>query len=259
MKTLLKTLVLVFLSLGLVMCAFPANADGSDAPIPYTVDDTGVTLPDGVVFPAHGHVNWRTTLKAGGVHFDPNNDQTGAVYIGQAFLPIPLEPGECIFWVQVSLYNEHFGEGGQEPVCKPNLEEPSEPEPEEPSPTVETPEPSVEPTPVPTSTPEPEPSTIPAPSPTLDPSPEPTVETVTSTPEAPTPPANPDSATSSGRTDPPTENDTDVVEIREESTPVAETPVLAETGVHAGEIFTALLLITVGVLVVHSRRWLDGR
>lgn len=104
---------------------------GSDSPTPYTVTVDGVQLPDGDTFQAHGHINWRTTLTTGGMHFDPNNNQPGGVYIGESFFPINLQPGECITWVQISNYNEHFGEGGQDPICAPEEETPP-PKPEQP-------------------------------------------------------------------------------------------------------------------------------
>lgn len=260
MKPLLKTLVLVFLTLSLITCALPANAAGSDAPIPYSVDSEGVTLPDGVFFPAHGHVNWRTTLGVGGVHFDPNNDQPGGAYIGKAFVPIPLTPGECIVWVQVSMYSGHFGEGGQEPICKPVIEEPTVPEPSptdatplplEPSPPGESPEPSASPT----ATAEPKPSATPDPHPTPEPSPEVDNATDTSTAEAPAPASKPDSATSSHRTDSSSAEDTTVIAVREEPIPVGTTPVLADTGVTVRAVLASLMLLSVGVLVLCSRRW----
>lgn len=100
-----------------------AHAGGSDSPTPYTVTSAGVQLPVGDSFRAHGHINWSTTKNASnGMHFDPNNGHPGGAYIGKAFFPISLEPGECVTWVQISHYNEHFGEGGQEPVCAPSAE-----------------------------------------------------------------------------------------------------------------------------------------
>lgn len=118
-----------------------AVAVGSGGPIPYTVTADGVTLPSGASFPANGHVNYRATKldgtgeKSFGVHFDPNNKQPGGRFIGKSFFGFTNYPataqygaitnsaasafpgGYCITWVQVSKYNEHFGEGGQQPVC----------------------------------------------------------------------------------------------------------------------------------------------
>jgi hypothetical protein len=121
--------------------AAPAVAGGSDGPTPYTVTADGVTLPGGTTFPASGHVNYKATKLDGtgersfGVHFDPNNKQPGGRFIGESFFGFTDYPataqygavtnsaasafpdGYCITWVQVSIYNEHFGEGGQSPVC----------------------------------------------------------------------------------------------------------------------------------------------
>lgn len=118
-----------------------ATAAGSGDPTPYTVTAQGVTLPTGVTFPASGHVNYKATKldhtgeQSFGVQFDPNNKQPGGRFIGQAFFPFSSVPadgdygavtssaasvfpgGYCITWVQVSMYNEHFGEGGQSPIC----------------------------------------------------------------------------------------------------------------------------------------------
>ena len=89
-----------------------AHAGGSDSPTPYTVTSTGVQLPVGDSFLANGHINWSTTKSStNGIHFDPNNGHPGGAYIGKTFFPISLDPGECITWVQISNYNEHFGEG----------------------------------------------------------------------------------------------------------------------------------------------------
>lgn len=109
--------------------ASPALAAGSDAPTPYKVTSTGVFLPDGDTFKAHGHINIRigtsegSEIRQSNMHFDPNNNHPGGAYIGESFFPVDLKVGECIIWVQISHYNEHFGEGGQAPVCN----EPSEP------------------------------------------------------------------------------------------------------------------------------------
>ncbi|WP_141692851.1 hypothetical protein [Leifsonia xyli] len=91
----------------------------ADVAIPYHVSVDGVTLTDGSTFPANGDVNYRTTSRSSGMHFDPNNNQRGAAFIGKTFLPIKLAPGECIVWVQYSNTNYHYGEGGNAPVCKP--------------------------------------------------------------------------------------------------------------------------------------------
>ncbi|SDH48435.1 hypothetical protein [Agrococcus jejuensis] len=146
-----------------LVVAAPAMAGGSDAPTPYTVSASGVTLPDGQTFRANGHVNAQVipvsqytpgeTYRARGAdwtpmqitrHFDPNNGQPGGAYIGQSYYPfsgaqqqLPAD-GYCVIWVQVDGFDEHFGEGGQDPICTttPVDEEPtpSEPAPSEPAP-----------------------------------------------------------------------------------------------------------------------------
>src|SRR5690625_2922631 len=113
-----------------------AFAGGSDSPTPYDVTEAGVTLPDGQVFPAHGHINVRIDGQGYGIHFDPNNNQPGGAWIGESFIPWTASGVDagCAEWVQLSQYNEHFGEGGQVPVCFGNETPEPEPvpEPEEP-------------------------------------------------------------------------------------------------------------------------------
>src|SRR5690606_31592270 len=94
----------------------------SDSPPPYTVDRHGITLPAGDTFPAHGHVNikWTDPDGSAGIHFDPNNGHPGGKWIGKNFIPwsaFSVPKKACITWVQIDGYNQHFGEGGQEPVC----------------------------------------------------------------------------------------------------------------------------------------------
>src|SRR5690625_1437547 len=128
-----------------------AFAGGSDSPTPYEVTVEGVALPAGQVFPAHGHVNVRIDGVGYGIHFDPNNNHPGGQWIGASFIPwtaFGVDAG-CASWVQISSFNEHYGEGGQSPICfgdetpepEPAPEPTPEPEPEEPADeTPETPE-----------------------------------------------------------------------------------------------------------------------
>ena len=147
---LMALLVAVLATIGLVQVA-QANG-GSNGPTPYTVDANGITLPGGDVFPDNGHVNVRTAVgKTAGVHFEgkcvnrtdaecagSRHDQ--AQFIGKGFIPwsaFGIDPAkECVVWVQISHYNQHFGEGGQDPVgkCK-GSETPKPTEPVEPCPT----------------------------------------------------------------------------------------------------------------------------
>lgn len=242
---------------------------GSDSPTPYTVTAEGVTLPEGVVFPAHGHMNWKTSWAQHGIHFDPNNGHPGAVYIGQSFIPFNLEPGECVTWVQISMYNEHFGEGGQEPICKPKDEVIPDPDPE-PTPT---PTPTPEPTPVPTPTPEPTPEPTPTPEPSPEPSPE-TPEEVVPTPETPAQPVPPvaeePTVTPVTPEDAPASVPAQSVAhavvpatqpVPEERPVVASaTPMLAETGsdgLRAGVV--ALATLALGVVMLVTRYFLFNR
>ena len=137
------------------LVAGPAVAGGSDSPTPYTVDVDGITLPDGYVFADGGHVNVNTDEGAVSMHFEGKCvDRTDAEcagkrhddaqFIGQSFIPwsaFGLPDFFCVLWVQLSQFNEHFGEGGQSPVCVGD----SVPSPS-PSPSV-TPEPSTPPVP----------------------------------------------------------------------------------------------------------------
>lgn len=276
MKRLLQLFTLATMIAGFTWTALPAHAATSIDPTPYTVTAEGVTLPDGVVFPADGHVNWRTTIKSGGIHFDPFNGQPGGAYIGQSSLPIPLEPGECIVWVQVSLYNEHFGEGGQNPVCAPEEVVPVEPEPTdpgiepEPDATGSEPEPSDPDTP--TESPHPEPSEKPAlpldptPTPTVspEPSPEVPVDPVPSVTETSTPPASQEPESDdpvSGPEPVPSVEPTPTASVQSESAPTVEVGVpdsveLAQTGDNLNAVLAAAALIGVGVIVVIIGRYL---
>jgi hypothetical protein len=136
--------------------ALPAQASGSDGPTPYTVTTQGIYLPDVDVFTDASHVNVRDDKgKTYSIHFeskyaDPNNPEWRNLpfnhqdprnqFYGQSFLPWEALGGFnakepfCVTWVQIHTnkgYNQHFGEGGQEPVgtgCQtpPDLIEPGE-------------------------------------------------------------------------------------------------------------------------------------
>lgn len=115
-----KIIIALTVALGIALVPTAAHAGGSDAPTPYTVDAVGITLPAGVTFPDNGHVNIKTNLGDFGLHFESLNNQPSGQWIGQSHLPwsaFGLDPAKvCVIWVQVSMYNEHFGEGGQPPV-----------------------------------------------------------------------------------------------------------------------------------------------
>lgn len=184
----MRTQLIGAATVALFLCPVPALAGGSDLPTPYTVTAEGITFPKPLE--AHGHVNIRTEQGSFGVHFDPNNGHPGGQWIGKDFMPWSAFSDQplCVEWVQVAGFNEHFGEGGQEPIgpgCGPSVEEPHP----EPTPTPE-PEPTQEPTQEPTSDPEPEePTEEPAPTPDPEPTdePQPDPEPTHERPEKPAP------------------------------------------------------------------------
>lgn len=135
----MKKIFAMIIAMFVVALAFsvPAQASGSDSPTPYTVNENGVTLPAGDTFKAHGHVNIRYvvngdhTEKSKGIHFDPNNNHPGGAWIGESTIPwsaFDIKPKRfCVTWVQVHGYNQHFGGGGQEPVCVGGKKPPVDP------------------------------------------------------------------------------------------------------------------------------------
>lgn len=190
-------------------------AGGSDDPTPYTLDIEGITLPAGETFPDNGHVNIRTTQGSFGVHFESkcitrtDAECAGerhelAQFIGKDFIPwsaFGLVDEFCVEWVQISQYNEHFGEGGQPPLCntpdtppEPPVDPPTEP-PTEPPTTPPTTEPPVDP-----------PVTPPTTAPPTPDGPTPTDPPATPQPPAQTPPttAPPTAAPPAGTPDVPT-------------------------------------------------------
>lgn len=93
---------------------------GSDGVTPYSVTKDGLTLPAGCFFEDNGHVNIKTSVGPKNIHFESRNNQPSGQWIGQSFLPwsaFGLTGDFCVTWVQMSAFNEHFGEGGQKPVC----------------------------------------------------------------------------------------------------------------------------------------------
>lgn len=146
--------LLVAASLSLVGVAGSATALGSpgtsDGPIPYTLTTTSLTLSSGHTFNSSSPTNdgnvayiplaqytagqtytshpasWTITNINFHIEQNPN---TGKAMIGLSTLPFDKttsdgafrgtlpSTGYCIVWVQVDGYNEHFGEGGQAPLC----------------------------------------------------------------------------------------------------------------------------------------------
>jgi len=160
------------------LVASSARAASHD-PTPYTVGRDGLSFPSPLQ--AHSHINVRTADGVThGLHMDPNNGHPGASWVGRSFVPwaaFGITDG-CVVWVQWSGASEHFGEGGQEPVClstPQHTHKPHHTKEPHPCPTTSTPTPTVTPSPEPTSSPEPEPSPEPTVTATPEPEPEPTV------------------------------------------------------------------------------------
>lgn len=263
-RTILAVLSVAVLGLlaGLVLWALPASA-ASDSPTPYTVDRTGITIPAGQTFPDNGHVNVRWDGGAAGLHFEgkcvtrtdaecAGARHDAAQFIGASFIPwsaFGVPSDACITWVQISTFDEHFGEGGQPPVCL--TEETPWPTPTDtPTPT---PEPSEDPSP--TETASPSPSTTPAPSPEPSPSSEPTSQATSTPTSAPVPVPS-----SSAPTPPEDYMQGDEVTYRSEVSAVDETTTrpaeLAATGANAWVIggAAAAALILGAYLVLFGRR-----
>ncbi len=291
--------VLSIVGLIVVGIASAARAGGSDSATPYTVDSTGITLPTGSTFPDNGHVNIRWDGGSANLHFEgkcitrtdaecagPRHD--AAQYIGRSFIPwsaFGVPTTACITWVQISTFNEHYGEGHQPPVClteePPCTPTPSAPA-ETPTPTVSTepsPEPSTaSPSPTPTTTPSPQPSPEPSTDPSLEPlptssepptspSPTPTVEpSATPTPSVEPTPAPSPSSPVTGPTDPTsapqtpspedyTQGDDDPTDITYTSEVSAVEDELAYTGTSPlGIIYTAVGLLLIGTIAYGARQ-----
>lgn len=228
---------------GLAVFAWPASAAGSDSATPYTVDRTGITLPAGEVFPEHGHVNVRWDGGSAGVHFDPNNGHPGGAWIGQPSIPwsaFGVPAGACVMWVQISTFNEHFGEGGQPPVCLTE-ETPWTPDPTPTATDSSSPQPSPEPSESAPSVPsEPKPAVTPSPGPVTEPTAPPTSS-----------PAATESATAPVVTSAPTEYRSEVSAVEEPTAPRE----LAATGTTPGWVAVgALSLIAIGAVIVAARK-----
>ncbi|KAH8923767.1 carbohydrate-binding module family 1 protein [Atractiella rhizophila] len=123
------------------------SGGGSDGCTPYTIGNTcsnginGLTLPPGKTFSDGGHVNYQAipcsqykcgqTYKSNsgwtpasfGTHFESLNNQPSGKYIGKSCYDFSgaynyFGGSYCVTWVQSSDYNQHWGEGGQPPVCQ---------------------------------------------------------------------------------------------------------------------------------------------
>lgn len=141
--------VLVVAGVTFTGAASPALAAGSDSPVPYTVSASGIQLPAGSTLSANGNndgnvkIIARSDYRIGQTYKNTaawssiqsiNFHLEGKVGFGlgmegKSVLPFDeaLSDGAfrgtlpstdyCIVWVQVGGFNEHFGEGGQTPVC----------------------------------------------------------------------------------------------------------------------------------------------
>lgn len=261
------------LAAGVLLLASPAWA-GSDRPTPYTVTAKGIQLPAGVTFGDGWHVNSKTSQGDKGLHFEAKCvDRTDAEcagerheiaqYIGKSFLPWSAfgfdKKTLCVTWIQISAFDEHFGEGGQPPIGKGCTKPSTTPTPT-PSPS-ETPteEPTAEPTDEPSETPTdestaepteepsetPEPSESPTPTPTPDPS------------ETPTPSASPTPAVSPSET-PPSSTPLPTIDATPAATVLAEEAgidTLPETGSTTGPLVAlGVALTATGVVLAWAGR-----
>merc|ERR1712230_234815 len=118
-----------------------AGSSGSDGCTPYTVTGNAITLPSGETFSMNGHVNYQAiscsdykpgqsylnpgsnwSPQAFGVHFEPKKSSDGYAYIGASTFDFggasaAFGGSYCVTWIQIDSYNQHFGEGGQAPIC----------------------------------------------------------------------------------------------------------------------------------------------
>ena len=121
--------------LAIVPLGTTAYADGSDSPTPYEVTKDGIQLPAGDTFSDNGHVNIKATGSTWkDLHFEgkcitrtdaecSGDRHAAAQYIGKSSIPweaFGLKEPFCVTWTQLAQYKEHFGEGGQKPVCVGN-------------------------------------------------------------------------------------------------------------------------------------------
>ncbi|MCA5892145.1 hypothetical protein LEP48_02125 [Isoptericola sp. NEAU-Y5] len=254
------------LAAALLLPAAPAvaSAGGSDAPVPYVVSADGLRLPDGVTFHEHGHVNVVYTVngeeRSANVHLELANDRDTAQFVGTSYLPwsfafdAPAGAERCIVWVQVDGFDEHFGEGGQAPLCTTT---PSTPE--------ETPDPQGPQEPAPQETPgEPTPGE----GPDESDEPEPVTPGGNETPETPGEPTTPqespapveqDTETVVTEVEPPAGApvDGEVVEViaENEVATVSTDGELARTGATVtGVVGAALALLAAGAAILLLRR-----
>jgi hypothetical protein len=165
----------------LLLAVVPAAASqlGSDSPTPYSLTHGGIELPAGFTVTADAHFNGRYVVDgvehSFGFHVegkcgepyvaDPGfySECVGqpaelASLIGADLVPwsaLSVPADGCVVWLQLWAFDEHFGEGGQEPFCLTPTSTPT------PTPVATSPSPPPTSTPEPTSTATPAPSNIP--------------------------------------------------------------------------------------------------
>jgi len=228
-RTVLAAAVPAVAGLFLVSGAAGAWATGSDdTHVPYDVTVDGVTLPAGDTFADSDHVNVRYTYRgkdrSANLHIE--REQPSRAVIGQSSVSweiVGVPEGSCITWVQVSGYDEHFGEGHQKPVCQSKCRHSTKPTPSptpSPSATPAQKTPEVEETPAPEQTPDVEETPAPEATPEVPAvvdADEPTDDTTPDVTETPTPAPQPVSAP------------------QPEATPTVPSAVLADEGDDSGD------------------------
>jgi len=226
-RTVLAAAVPAVTGLLLVSGAAGAWATGSDdTHVPYDVTADGVTLPAGDTFSESDHVNVRYTYrgKDGSAQLHIEHDRRTGKVIGKhsvSWETVGVPDGSCITWVQVSGYDEHFGEGHQQPVCQVKCRHSAKPTPTpSPSATPAQKTPEVEETPAPEQTPDVEETPAPEATPEVPAvvdADEPTEDTTPDVTETPAPAAQPESTP------------------QPEATPTVPSAVLADDGDDAGD------------------------
>ncbi|TGO05172.1 hypothetical protein [Serinibacter arcticus] len=94
----------------------------------YDVSASGITLPADSTFTSFSYVTyWVTALdgtmpRAFGVNLLPDDGSVGAQHIGASTLLFDdaraaYPEGYCVTWVEISMFDEKFGESAEDPEC----------------------------------------------------------------------------------------------------------------------------------------------
>lgn len=94
----------------------------------YDVSASGITLPADSTFTSFSSVTYRVTALDGtmprsfGVTLLPDDGSVGAQHIGSSTLRFDdaraaYPDGYCVTWVEVSMFDEKFGESAEDPEC----------------------------------------------------------------------------------------------------------------------------------------------